>query len=325
MKDDKIIGEGLHYGAGLPHAEVNAINAALGTEIEGSTLYCNLEPCCHTNKRTPPCTDLIIAAGIKRVVISNIDPNPFVQNKGVKKLIENGIDVSIGELEHQGASLNRIFFKNMHQKLPYVTLKMACSLDGRICLENGTSKWITSPLSRQHVHQIRLEHDAILVGINTFLTDAPSLNTRDDDNKVIKENKKIIFGDMTKLLPEHHHKICTNDWILIHTGCSSFSCPREIKIYHFDHFERSLLKLLKALYVDGIKSVLVEGGQKVFSSFIDARLFDDVFLFYAPIFLGNGKSNYMNKNISTIDACRGMKIVEIKSIENNFVVHLNQE
>ncbi|MBI2521435.1 MAG: bifunctional diaminohydroxyphosphoribosylaminopyrimidine deaminase/5-amino-6-(5-phosphoribosylamino)uracil reductase RibD [Bdellovibrio sp.] len=325
VKNNKIIGRGFHQGPGLPHAEVNAINSALGTEIRDSTLYCNLEPCCHSNKRTPPCVNLIIESGIKRVVVSNIDPNPFVQEKGIKKLREKGIEVDVGQFAIEGEHLNRIFFKNMRSHLPYITIKIASSLDGRICLENGSSKWITSPLSRQYAHQIRLEHDAIMVGINTFLADMPALNTRDNSNKVIKENKKIILGDMNKLKPQHWQHSNISQALLIHTGNEEYVCSSAIKTYHYKSFGSSLKNLMTALYLDGITSILVEGGQKVFSSFVDEKLYDDAFIFYAPIFLGNGKSNYLNVDISAINLGHRMKIIETRSIENNFLVHLRQE
>ncbi len=322
VNDGKIISEGFHHGPGLPHAEVNAIRSGAVSDIKGATLYCNLEPCCHTNKQTPPCVDLIIGSGIKRVVISNIDPNPFVQGKGIKKLIENGIEVHLGQLEIEGAQLNRIFFKNMHQNLPYISIKMASSLDGKICLDNGSSKWITSPLSRQYAHQIRLEHEAILVGVNTFLTDLPSLNSRDASNAVIKANKKIVLGDMTKLESCHWQMLNDGKSTVIHTGSELFYYSDEIKTYHYNNYNRSLLNILQVLYLDGITSILVEGGQKIFSTFIEEKLFDDIFLFYAPIFLGNGKSNYINSDIASIEACPKMNILEIKPIGNNFLVHL---
>ncbi len=322
VKNGKIIGEGFHKGAGLPHAEVNAVNSVQGEDLKGATLYCNLEPCCHTNKRTPPCTDLIIKSGIKRVVFSNIDPNKFVSGNGIKKLTDAGIEVSHGALEVEGAKLNRFYFKNVQKNLPYITIKIASSLDGRICLENGRSKWITSSHSREYVHGMRLEHDAILVGINTFLTDTPSLNTRDESNNVLKENKKIIFGDIAKIPAEHFKKLNYEKIIFIHTGIEKLVVPFPVKTYHFVDFERSIFKVLKALYQDGICSILVEGGQKVFSSFIDAKLFDEIFIFYSPIFMGNGKSNYNNVKNTTIEECLRMNIAEIRTIGDNFFVHL---
>jgi diaminohydroxyphosphoribosylaminopyrimidine deaminase/5-amino-6-(5-phosphoribosylamino)uracil reductase len=176
VKDGKIIGEGYHKKAGTPHAEIHAL-AAAGNEARGATLYVSLEPCCH-HGRTPPCTEAIINSGIKRVVIAALDPNPKVAGGGLQRLKEAGIDAEFGLMQEAAMELNAVFFKYIQRALPYVALKTAMTLDGKIAAGSGDSRWITGPEARQHVHQLRNIYDAIMVGIGTVLADNPRLNTR---------------------------------------------------------------------------------------------------------------------------------------------------
>jgi diaminohydroxyphosphoribosylaminopyrimidine deaminase/5-amino-6-(5-phosphoribosylamino)uracil reductase len=165
VKDGKIVGYGFHESAGKPHAEAVAIERA-GPRASDSTLYLNLEPCVHWG-RTPPCVEKIIESKIKRVVISTFDPNPLVYKKGVKKLEEKGIKVSVGLLEEESKKLNEVYFKYIKSKLPFVALKVAMSIDGKIATQSFQSKWISSKGAREYVHLLRGEFDSILVGINT--------------------------------------------------------------------------------------------------------------------------------------------------------------
>ena len=176
VKDGQIIGQGYHQCCGQNHAEVNAIENATET-VAGSTLYVTLEPCCHHGK-TPPCTDRIIKQGIARVVIGTTDANPKVSCRGVSLLQAAGIEVSTGVLESQCRKLNEVFFHFMETGLPFVTLKYAQTLDGRIATAQGQSQWISSPASLKFVHRLRARHDAILVGIGTVLQDDPELTVR---------------------------------------------------------------------------------------------------------------------------------------------------
>jgi diaminohydroxyphosphoribosylaminopyrimidine deaminase/5-amino-6-(5-phosphoribosylamino)uracil reductase len=176
VKDDKIIGAGYHEYFGGNHAEVNAISNSR-TQLDGATLYVNLEPCSHFGK-TPPCVDTIIQNKISRVVIGTLDMNPVVSGNGIRRLKEAGIDVRVGVLENECVSLNKFFFKHITQQLPYVTLKAAQTLDGKIADPKGDSKWITSLNARRYVHSLRSQYDAVLVGASTIRKDDPSLTVR---------------------------------------------------------------------------------------------------------------------------------------------------
>ena len=181
VRDEKIIAEGWHRKAGTPHAEIHALNMA-GDLAKDSTLYVTLEPCSHFG-RTPPCANAIVNAGIKKVVIAMTDPNPKVAGRGIEILKNAGIEVEVGILEDQARRLNEVFIKWITTQKPFVTLKTAMSLDGKIAAATGQSQWITSEESRRKVHQLRDINDAIMVGIGTVLADNPSLTTRIDGGK----------------------------------------------------------------------------------------------------------------------------------------------
>src|SRR6056297_55384 len=181
VKNNRVISTAFHKKAGAFHAERLAIMKA-GKKAKGADLYVNLEPCAHYGK-TPPCTDIIISSGVKRVVIAMKDPNPLVKGKGIRKMRNAGCKVQSGTLKKEAEKLNRIFIKNMKERMPYVLVKAGMSLDGKIALKNGKSKWITSPASRKHAQGLRKQTDAVLVGINTVLKDNPSLSCRTDKKK----------------------------------------------------------------------------------------------------------------------------------------------
>ena len=180
VKNGKIIGRGYHKRSGLPHAEIVAFNDARkkGHKIPGSTLYVSLEPCCHKDKKTPPCTEAIIDNKITKVYVAVLDPNPKVRGKGVRRLRNAKIEVETGILKAEAARVNDVFFKYIKEKMPYTVLKLASTLDGKIATRTGDSKWIGSQKQREIAHKLRNKYDSIMVGINTVLKDDPSLNVR---------------------------------------------------------------------------------------------------------------------------------------------------
>ena len=186
----KIVGEGYHQKAGEPHAEIHAVRDA-GEKARGGTLYVNLEPCCHWG-RTPPCTDALRQAGIAHVYAAHRDPNPKVAGKGIQQLEEAGITVNVGLCQEAAEKLNEIYIKYIKTGYPFVILKTAMSLDGKIATATGESQWITSPASRQKAHEIRDQVDAILVGIGTIISDNPALTTR-LPNKQGKDATRIVL------------------------------------------------------------------------------------------------------------------------------------
>lgn len=288
VKNGKIIGEGHHQVRGEGHAEVNAIKNA-SEDVEGSTLYCTLEPCCHTNKITPPCTDLIIKKKIKRVVIAALDPNPLVSGKGVDTLRNDSVDVVLSVLEEEAKKQNKIFFKNMAKKQPFIHLKVASTLDGRIATSEGDSRWITSDFARQEVHALRLKYDAVMIGKNTLRQDNPSLNARESD-KVLKETHKIIIGDLEE--KDLHLNIFKSE-------------KPVINIFNKKELKHPLLKSIKKsstwtetfkdLYKENICSILVEGGAVLISSLIEEESYDEATFYFSTKVIGNGPSLFNNE------------------------------
>ncbi|KPK38524.1 MAG: hypothetical protein AMJ78_09840, partial [Omnitrophica WOR_2 bacterium SM23_29] len=209
VKDGEIIGKGYHRKAGGPHAEIYALKQA-GAKAHGATLYVSLEPCRHYGK-TPPCIDVIIASKVKRVVAATKDPNPLNNGKGLTFLRRKGIKVSVGILENEARRLNEAFIKYIIKKMPFVTVKIAQSLDGKIATHTGDSKWITSEKAREFTHELRRETDAILVGVETILKDNPLLSARPKVKgaRKIKQPAKIILD--SKLRTPTSAKIFSKD------------------------------------------------------------------------------------------------------------------
>lgn len=294
VKNGKIIGEGYHRRFGGPHAEVNAfLNAE--EEARGATLYCNLEPCCHSNKKTPPCTPLIIEKKVKRVVISNTDPNPRVSGRGIQQLRDHGIEVKSGVLNKQGRQLNRFFFTYMEEGRPFITLKIAQSIDGKISNAAGRQTWLTGPESQRFVHGLRHAHDAVLVGQGTIEADNPQLTVREIKGRNPK--RFILDTDLKGPLNAHIYK--TNEradtWILTRPGHENTQIDavrttgaRVIEFPTVSDEEINLNQLTQYLAQQSIISLLVEGGRKVFSSFIRANLIDELIVLQAPLLLGRG-------------------------------------
>jgi diaminohydroxyphosphoribosylaminopyrimidine deaminase/5-amino-6-(5-phosphoribosylamino)uracil reductase len=279
VHEDKIIGEGYHHKYGGPHAEVEAVNSVLDKSLlSESTAYVTLEPCSHFGK-TPPCCDLLIAHGFKRVVIANVDPNPQVRGKGISKMQAAGIDISTGVFEELGLKLNRRFFTFHEKRRPFIILKWAQTRDGFIARENFDSKWISGTRSRQWVHKWRAEEDAILVGKNTALYDDPSLTTRDwegtDPIRIVLDHKRVLNSDL-KLFSDGNQtrrvvekNAAMDDDLAVGSG-------------------EDLTELLSKLYQDKIQSVIVEGGRRTLQQFIDLDLWDEARVFYAPIIFEKG-------------------------------------
>ena len=298
VKNGKVIGEGWHEKYGGLHAEANAIKNAV-EDPEGATLYCNLEPCCHTNKKTPPCTAKIIESKIKRVVISNTDPNPFVAGKGIALLKSFGIEVKTGLLEDEGKYLNRFFFKHITTGLPYVTLKIAQSEDGKITSEKGKQTWLTGKESAEFVHLQRTLFDAVLIGANTVNIDNPQLNVR----MVKGRNPKriILDGNLASSIDAKIFNDIQSENTILFTGEKSDKEKgiqlegKGIKIIRLagDLYNKiPLAEVLKVLGSEMIISVFVEGGREIFTRFIKENLFDELIILQAPVTLGRGISAF---------------------------------
>ncbi len=286
--NDTIIGEGWHKKAGEPHAEVNAVNSVKDKSLlKKATIYVSLEPCSHFGK-TPPCCDLIIKNKIPNVVIGTIDPNIKVAGNGIKKLIEAGIQVTVGILEAECHELNKRFFTFHEKKRPYIILKWAESQDGFIApLEKDEKKpvWITTVYSRQLVHKWRTEEQAILVGTQTVIDDNPKLNARDwDGNNPIR-----LILDQNNRIPKDSH-IFNNQVKTILFSKSKTTIEKENTIFEVIDFEQNIAKqIVKALYQHQIQSVIIEGGRQTLQTFIDVNLWDEARIFVGNIQFTSGK------------------------------------
>jgi len=294
VKNKKIIGEGYHRKYGESHAEVIAIESATES-VRGATLYCNLEPCSHFNKKTPPCAQRIIKEGISRVVISNLDPNPYVNGQGVRIMSEAGISIDIGILESNGAELNRFFFKYIKLGIPYITIKIAQTINGYITRCPGSQTWISGEESRKLVHQWRSEYDSVLIGAGTVITDNPKLDVR----LVSGRNPfRIVLDPRLKITTDHNITRCDDPdkTILITSTSVEQKKLNQVKetnctIKQLPTGDNGLFKwdeILKYLGALSITSTLIEGGQHIFSQVISERLYDDMRIFIAPKIWGNG-------------------------------------
>lgn len=310
VKNGRIIGEGYHQRFGGKHAEVNAIENA-SESVAGATLYCNMEPCCHTipNKKTPPCTLRLIREKIKKVVVATLDPNPYVNGNGVDMLRRNGIEVEVGILASEAAFLNEKYFKFIRTGLPFVHLKIAQSIDGRIATRNGNSQWITDREARRTVHRMRADYDAVLVGANTVRKDNPSLTVRLAEGRqpfrVLLSTRLDIPGDASLLTDEYRQKTIVFTAQPTESPAARELQERGVRVITVgqDAGGNLLLReVLAALAEMNISSVLVEGGGSVFTSFIREELFDKISVFMAPIFLGEGVGSIGDLGLQSIDA-----------------------
>ncbi len=285
----RVLATGWHRRAGAPHAEITAL-AALAGRARGATLYVNLEPCAHQG-RTPPCVDAIVAAGIARVVVGMIDPNPRVRGRGIRKLRARGVRVDVGVLREECRALNEAFVCAMTRGRPLVTLKSAITLDGRIATRTGDARWITSLPARREAHRLRAMHDAILVGAKTVLHDDPSLDVRHvrgrQPVRVVLDGRLRIPPD-ARLLRDGGAPV----WIATTASCNRKRAARlaasgaEVLRLPGRGGRVAIAALLRALRARGILSLLVEGGGETHASFVEARLVDRVVAFVAPILLG---------------------------------------
>jgi diaminohydroxyphosphoribosylaminopyrimidine deaminase/5-amino-6-(5-phosphoribosylamino)uracil reductase len=291
VKDNQIIGQGAHLQAGEAHAEVMALRDAetkYPEKIQGATAYVTLEPCSHFG-RTPPCTDALINAGIKRVVAAMQDPNPEVAGKGLARLAAAGISVEHGLMEAQAHALNAGFISRMLHNKPFVRLKIAASLDGRTALANGESKWITNEHARADVHHWRARSCAILTGIGTVLADNPQMNVRNVNTnrqplRVVVDSQlqtpinANIFKDGNTIIA-YANATTERKVALEQSGSTLLHLPNESG-------QVCLPSLMTALAAQGINELMVEAGQGLNGALIAANCVDELLLYYAPILMG---------------------------------------
>jgi diaminohydroxyphosphoribosylaminopyrimidine deaminase/5-amino-6-(5-phosphoribosylamino)uracil reductase len=340
VKNGKIIGKGYHKRFGEPHAEANALNA-YKDKAKNATLYVNLEPCCHYGK-TPPCTEIILKSGIKKVVCATLDPNPQVNGRGIRTLKEGGVEVDLGILEEEAKKLNEIYLKFITTGLPFVILKIAQTLDGKIATKLGDSKWITQEDSRRFVHSLRSQMDAVLVGANTVKKDDPELtihNARGQNpiriildstgkismkSKVVKEDKngKTVIATTTGRLKE---RVRWGRGLTLQ-GEPSGRAPAPSssiqiwKIKEGSDGKVDLVQLLKKAGENQITSLLVEGGRSVFTSFLKEKLVDKIYYFLSPRILGKGLTSFGDLGIEKISDSIRLRDCEIKRFKSDLLI-----
>lgn len=285
VKDGEKVSEGLHRSFGSDHAEVDALNRA-GSRAAGAEMYVTLEPCVHYGK-TPPCVEAIKAAGIRRVIVATVDPNPIVNGAGLQALDDAGIEVVTGVCENEAKRLNEAYLKYITTGLPFVTLKVAQTLDGFIADSNNSSRWITSEEARHKVHQLRSTVDAVLIGAATARIDDPFLSTHGIGNDPVR-----LVLTRTGQIPDSL-KLCDpgtgGRTIIVTSGDEANEFRGECW-----RVDSDLKSVLRRAGSEGIGHLLVEGGSDIFSQFIDAGLVDKFVFVIAPKLLGSGIPAYQS-------------------------------
>ncbi|GIO05415.1 riboflavin biosynthesis protein RibD [Brevibacillus reuszeri] len=321
VKDGAVVGIGAHLRAGEPHAEVHALRMA-GDSTRGATLYVTLEPCSHHGK-TPPCADAVVAAGISRVVIAVLDPNPLVAGNGVQKLRDFGLEVTVGVREEEARQLNEVFFHFITTKRPFVTVKTASTLDGKIASVTGHSRWITGSAARAQVHELRRQYDAILVGVGTVLADDPELTARCKGQTFGRQPVRVILDSylrtplFARVIQGVEH---VPTWIftteesspekreeLLAKGVTVIAVARPMTVD----------AVLSVLGERGITSLLVEGGAEVNGSFLQARAVQKIVSYVSlKLIGGNGApSPFGGQGLASMDEAVVLTHTQVEQVD----------
>jgi diaminohydroxyphosphoribosylaminopyrimidine deaminase/5-amino-6-(5-phosphoribosylamino)uracil reductase len=290
VKNDEIVGQGWHQRAGEGHAEVIAVDKA-GKRAMGADCYVTLEPCSHFG-RTPPCADLLISAGIKRVFIAMKDPNPIVSGNGIKRLYDAGIEVMVGILEQQAEALNLGFCKRMRTGMPYVRAKIAMSLDGRTAMSSGESQWVTGPAARQDVQQLRARSSAILSGMGTVLADDPAFTVRPEggwypENQSVRQPLRVIVSNHSAI-PENAQLLDDSANVLLITTDNNV-CEHNSNVITTPEKQGQvdLSAMMAELAKREINEVMVEAGSILNGALLEAGLIDEIIIYMAPKLMGD--------------------------------------
>jgi len=327
VKDDRVIAEGYHHFFGDDHAEVDALNNA--TEgVEGATVYVNLEPCAHHGK-TPPCAERLVKAGVSKVVISMRDPNPEVSGKGINILRRGGVEVVEGILQNEAEDLNRVFIKYIITGMPFVAMKTAMTLDGKISTRVGDSKWVTGDEARSVVHELRNEYAGIMVGVNTIIADDPKLTTRREGEK---RNPVRIVVDSSGRTPTDVYVVNSKEQAQTILAFTNKTSPEKRDIFSQGGIETLVLPqkegmvdlevLMKELGKSSIDGILLEGGGTLNFSMLEAGLVDEVFAFIAPKMVGgeNAKTPVAGKGVDLMKDAIELEDIRTMAIGEDFMI-----
>ena len=311
-RQERIVATGYHQQCGGAHAEIEALKQA-GASACGSTVYVTLEPCSYTG-RTPPCTDALIKAQVRRVVAAVLDPNPKVCGSGLDQLKQAGIEVENGLLAADAECLNRDFFKRMREKKPFVLAKAAVSLDGNMALKDGTSQWITSPSARLDVQRLRAKSGAILTGSGTVLTDNPKLTVREIG--CVKQPLRVVLDTTNRLLNKH-------DELHIFTDGGDTLVLTEHNTQLADDRRLDLQNVLTKLAELEINTVLVEAGHTLLSALLSAHLVDELILYMAPIMLGKNAQNIAAFTVEKMAERLSFNLQEVRCVGDDMRLTLS--
>lgn len=322
VKDGEIIGEGWHHGFGDDHAEVNCLKNTKGSPSE-ATIYVNLEPCSHYGK-TPPCVKTIMNAGITRVVVGTLDPNPRVAGRGVHILKQAGIEVVVGVLEEECRKLNRAFFSSILKRRPYITAKYATTIDGKIATSTGESQWITGEEARMDGHILRGQVGGIMVGTGTVLADDPKLSNRSGEGvqptRIILDRRGIIDSNANVYDGSQKTIVYTSDMDEEKEGILASRGVIVVRINSVDG-KLPLKEVLADLYeTKFIGHVLIEGGGRLHGSLIDEDLVDEFVLYLAPTIFGGGKSAIEGEGIESLKDRKDFEIIDVERLGDDLCI-----
>jgi len=328
VRAGRIVGWGYHEKAGKPHAEAIALERA-GRDARGATAYITLEPCIHWG-RTPPCIDLVRQSGLKRVVVSDYDPNPQVHRKGIRRMRDAGIQVSVGLLKGKNRTLNEVYCKYVTKKVPFVILKAAVSLDGKIATSTSASQWISSPATRKYIHLVRGEYDALLVGINTIIRDDPMLTVRHPHWRGKKQVRIILDSGLRIPLKARILETLSRGDILIFTGPQGPTRKRKtleergarIVPVSLSQGRLDLHEVLAWLAQHDISSVLVEGGGRIHTDFLEKGLGDKFLITVSPKLIGGNRapSFLQGKGIQNMEDAQNLRGIREFRIQDDILI-----
>lgn len=333
VNDGEIVGEGFHYRAGEPHAEVHALRMA-GEKAKGATAYVTLEPCSH-HGRTPPCCEALINAGVSRVVAAMQDPNPQVQGRGLYRLQQEGIDVSHSLMMSEAEALNKGFLKRMRTGFPYVQLKLGASLDGRTAMANGESQWITSPQARRDVQRLRAQSHAILTSSATVLADNPKLTVRWDElssdvqalypKENLRQPLRIVLDSKNRVTPEHALVQQPGDTWFARTAPDARVWPASVRDISVPEYNGrvDLVAMMMLLGKQQINSIWVEAGASLAGALLQAGLVDELIVYLAPKLLGtDARGLCILPGLNALADAPGFKFNEIRQVGPDVCLHL---